>query len=147
MAYTEPTVADLVTRYPAFALVPISTVEMYLADAAGGADDSWLEADFIPGRVALAAHMMAVTGLGTQTEVQKFAAAGLRSVRSGSFSADFTDSAASRAAGGGLDATPYGRAYKVLLKRNRGGPRLVGGGIASAAWGDYGGICNDGSLP
>lgn len=147
MAYTAPTVANLVTRYPAFASVPISTVGAALADAAGGADESWLEADYIPALVALAAHNMALVGLGVQTEAERYAAQGVRAVRSGGFSVDFSEAAANRASKGGLDATPYGRAYKALLKRNRGGPLLVGGAADPCAFGDYGGICNDGSLP
>lgn len=147
MAYTAPTVRDLVTRFPAFASVPISTVETYLADAAGGADESWQEADYIPALTALAAHNMALCGLGEQTEVQRYASAGVRSIRSGSFAVDLTESAASRASGTGLDATRYGQIYKGLLKRNRGGPRVLGASGSPCVWGDYGGICNDGSLP
>lgn len=148
MAYTAPDVAALVTRYPAFAAVPVSTVEMYLADAGGAVDESWTETDYAPAIAAYAAHLMALAGIGAQTQVGGYAAAGVRSIRSGSFSVDLAESAVSAASGGGLKSTPYGRAYLTLLKRNKGGPRLVGGAVAYAdGWGDFGGIQNDGLLP
>lgn len=147
MAYTAPTVADLVTRYPVFAAVPISTVEIYLSDAAAGADETWQEADYVPAICALAAHNMALVGLAAQTEAEKYSAQGIRSVRSGSFSVDISDSVVARNSAGGLQSTLYGRLYLTLLKRNRGGPRVVAPPVCADAYGDFGGICNNGLTP
>lgn len=130
MPYAAPTVRDLVTRYPAFALVPISTVELYLADALGSVDESWIERDYVPAACALAAHNMAVLGLHVQTEVETYAAQGVTGVRSGNFNLQISDSVAARSAGGGFDSTPYGRAFHVMRRRNRGGPRIVTAGPA-----------------
>lgn len=130
MAYTAPTVRDLVARYPAFAAVPISTVELYLTDALASIDESWVEVDYIPGACALAAHNMAVLGLDTKTEVETYVAQGITRVRSGNFDLQISDAVAARVASGGYDATPYGRAFKLLRKRNRGGPRIVTAGHA-----------------
>lgn len=128
MSHTLPTVADLVARYPAFAAVPISTAETYIADAARDrVDTSWSATDYGPAILAAAAHEMALFGLASQSEVAGYAAAGVTSVRSGNFQASFSADAVKRASAGGLDATPYGQAYKRLLKRNKGGPRVVGG--------------------
>lgn len=130
MAYAAPTVRDLVARYPAFAAVPISTVELYLADATGVIDESWVERDYIPAACALAAHNMAVLGLDKKTEVETYVSQGITRVRSGNFDLQISDAVASRAAAGGYDATPYGRAFRVLRRRNCAGPRIVTAGPA-----------------
>lgn len=126
MAHTVPTVANLVARFPAFAAVPISTVEQYIADAAATAvSTSWLEADYTIAIAAKAAHEMALLGLGARSEVEGYAASGLTSIRTGDFQASFSGDTVKRASAGGLDATPYGRVYKRLLKTNKGGPRVI----------------------
>lgn len=126
MAYEIPTAADLVARYPAFADVAESTIAVHIADAATSAvDTSWAEAEYAPAIAAKAAHEMALLGLGAQSESAGYAAAGVTSIRSGNFQAQFSADAVKKASGGGLDATVYGLAYKRLLKRNRGGPRVV----------------------
>lgn len=135
MAYTEPTPADVKARYPAFADVADETVQVHLDDTATSVDVSWREADYIPAKAALAAHTMALAGIGARSEVEGFAAAGVNRVRSGNFDVSISDSRASRASGGTLDATPYGQAYKRILKRNKGGPRLAGGPAPACGWG------------
>lgn len=131
MAYTAPTVRDLVARFPAFAAVPISTVEVYLNDALGMVSESWAEADYIPAACALAAHNMAVLGLDNgKTEAETYAAQGVTSVRSGNFSMQISESVAIKAAAGGFDSTPYGRQFAVIRRRNRAGPRLITAGPA-----------------
>lgn len=125
MAYETPTVSELVTRYPAFAEVPVSTVELYIADALGAVDTSWLAGDYGPAVCAKAAHDMALLGLGSQSEAAGHVAAGVTSLRSGNFQVQFSADAVKSASKGGLDATPYGRAYKLLLKKNKGGPRVI----------------------
>lgn len=136
MAYEIPTAADLIARYPAFAAVAPETIEIHIADAAAsGVDTSWAEADYAPAIVALAAHNMALLGLGDQGEAAGYAAAGVTSIRTGNFQASFSERRVNDASGGGFAATVYGRIYKVLLQRNRGGPRVVGGGTYDSAWG------------
>lgn len=126
MAYTIPTAANLKARYPAFAAVADATVDVYLGDAARErVDTSWIEADYAPAIMAAAAHEMALLGLVTQSETASHIAAGVTSIRSGNFQATFSADAVKRASGGGLDATPYGQAYKRFLRRNKSGPRVV----------------------
>lgn len=126
MAYEIPTAADLIARYPAFTDTPTATVDVHIADASTSAvDTSWTETDYAPAIAAKAAHEMALLGLGSQGEAAGYAAAGVSRIKSGNFDASFDSDSVKRAAAGGLDATPYGRAYKRLLKKNKGGPRVV----------------------
>jgi hypothetical protein len=132
--YDTPRPQDLVERYPAFASVSYTTIAVHIRDALSGADTTWKEADYHPAVLSLAAHNMALLGLGDEGEVEGYRRAGVTSIRDGAFGVSFSDKAVGRANGGGLDATPYGRAYMVLLRRNRGGPRLVGGALGGDGW-------------
>jgi len=129
MAYTIPTAADLIAKYPAFADVATATVDAHIADASVQAvDTSWPEEYYAAAIAAKAAHEMALLGLGVQSESSGYAAAGVTSIRSGNFQASFSADAVKKASDGGLDATAYGRAYKSLLRKAKGGPRVIARG-------------------
>lgn len=129
MAYSVPTVADLVAKYPEFAQVPVSVVESYISDAVAlDVDTSWLESTYAPAVKAKAAHEMALAGLGDMGEAATQVAAGVTSIRSGNFQASFSADTVRRASDGGLRSTRYGREYRRLLLRNKSGPRVVVGG-------------------
>lgn len=147
MAYTEPTPADLKTRYPAFADVADATVQVYLDDTATSVDGSWAEGDYIPAKTAKAAHEMALAGIGVRSEVDGWAQAGINRVRSGQLDVSFSDSKSARASGGTLAATAYGQAYMRILKRNKGGPRLAGGAACADGWGPLAQLNDGGILP
>jgi hypothetical protein len=116
--------ATLKTRYPAFAAVPDATVTYWLEDAARIVTPAW-GTDEEPAQLALAAHNMAVEGLGAAGGVVNLPA-GVTSFRSGGFSATFSDAAAAASAQGGYGSTRYGREFQVMLRRNVGGPFLAG---------------------
>ena len=124
MPYEAPTVADLQARYPAFADVADATVQIWLNDAARFVDETWLEDDYQPATMAYAAHSMALLGIGAPTGAGALPA-GVTRFKSGAMDVTLSDSAASIAARGGLDATVYGREFKLLRRRNFSGPRLV----------------------
>lgn len=147
MAYTEPTAADLKTRYPAFASVADATVETYLGDAGSYVDQSWREADYIPAKVAMAAHLMALAGIGTRSEAATYAAAGINRIRSGNFDVSLSDSVVAKASGSGLEATAYGEAYKRLLRKNKGGPRVAIAPAPADGWGPLAQLNNGGIVP
>lgn len=129
MAYSVPTVTDLVAKYPEFAQVPVSVVESYLSEAATlDVDSSWIESTYAPAVKAKAAHEMALAGLGDTGEAAAQLAAGVTAIRSGNFQVSFSADAARRASDGGLQSTRYGREYRRLLRRNKAGPRVVVGG-------------------
>lgn len=124
---TPPTSADLKARWPEFAPVDDARVQYWLTDAARTVTTDWLEADYEVGLMTLAAHEMVVNGeLGAADQIGGLLAKGITDFRSASFSASFDASVAQRAAAGGYASTKYGESFAVLLRRNRGGPRLVG---------------------
>jgi hypothetical protein len=129
MPYDAPTPADLRARYPAFASVSDATIQIYLNDANGGdVDTSWFERDFSPAIQAAAAHRMSRAGvLGSGGSVD--ASAGINSFKSASVSIEFNPDAVKASVAGGWASTPYGLQYAELLRRNKAGPRVVGGGV------------------
>lgn len=128
MAYAKPTPANLKTRYPAFASVDDPTVQYWLTDAERFVDETWFEKDYAPGLMAVAAHNMALGGIGSGSGVGGLAVKGVTSFRSGSFSANIDASVAQAASKGGWGATSYGGEFEALRRRNFAGPRLVRGG-------------------
>lgn len=119
MAYIVPTAADLKARYPAFAAVPDATVNVWIEDAQRIVTTAWIEADFRPGIMSLAAHSMAEQGIAIGGQ----SLAGVTAFKSSQFSVTMSDQAASAT---GYAATIYGREFRTLLARNIGGMRLVG---------------------
>lgn len=132
MACAEPTAATLKVRYPAFAAIADAVIDYWLTDARLIVTDSWDEIDRAPAEMALAAHNMARQGLGTGG-VGTGDMAGVTDFKSASFSMSFDASAVKAASAGGYGSTPYGQEFAAYLRRNRGGPALVG--TLSPAWG------------
>lgn len=127
MAYTPATASDLRTRFPAFAAVPDGTVDYWLTDARLIVTEAWSEIDRAPAEMALAAHNLALNGYGAAGgAVGDLAAMGVTSFKSASMSVNFAEGVISASAAGGYSATKYGQAFAVYLRRNTGGPRLVG---------------------
>lgn len=127
MAYVEPTASDLKIRYPAFAAVDDAVVEYWLTDARLTVTDAWIEDDRARAEMALAAHNMALNGYGSAGgAVGDLAAMGVESFRSASMSVSFNSDAISRTSAGGYASTRYGKEFLTYLRRNVGGPRLVG---------------------
>jgi hypothetical protein len=119
-ASTDPNVAALKMRYPAFAVVDDATIAYWLTDAAGYVGSSWSDADRNPGLMAAAAHFMKRAGVPgiAGGDVAGFAAAGVTHFRSGSFQAQFSDEAVKAQVAGGWASTSYGQEYLLLLRRN-----------------------------
>lgn len=130
MAYTPPTSADIIARYPAFAAVSPGLIEMIITEVGGWADATWPEG---PRRLLvqyLTAHTLAVEnaaggGFGGATagpiSSSKVTAAGEIAVT-------YAKAAVASASGSdrsGLDQTPYGLDAKRLLRLYLGGPRIV----------------------
>lgn len=125
MAYTKPTPAELIARYPAFTDVASDVRQYWLTDAERFVDESWTETDYAPALMAMAAHNMTLAGLGSDAAATADIPSGISKLKSGSLDVTFTESAANARAAGSLDATRYGAEYKLLLKRNKGGPRVT----------------------
>lgn len=140
MSYTEPTATDLQQRYPAFATVDTDTIGYWLTDAHRYVDTSWLEGDYAPALLAVAAHNMSmakVAGI-AGGDIAGMAASGLTDFKSGTFQARFSDEAVKQAVAGGYQATSYGQEYADLLARNKGGPRVTAPGHVPCDYGFVG---------
>lgn len=135
MPYTKPTAAEFKAKFPTFAAVGDPTIDLAITDASASVDVSWVEADYQPAILYLAAHIMTIDGvviagsdLGSAGGVVN---AGLISeMKVGDVQVKLSGSAggASSGAGGdmtGLRSTGYGRRYLELLRRNQSGPILV----------------------
>jgi len=123
MPYTPATPAMLRERFPVFEAVTDDAVNLWLDDARLTVTDAWVEADRAPGEMELAAHNLVLNGHGkTAGAVGDLAAMGVSSFKSASFSVNFKETGR----GEGYGATMYGSLFKVRLRRNAGGPRLVG---------------------
>ncbi len=127
--YVKPGVNHLLARYPAFTTAERSTIRYWLTDAERHVDESWTEGDYAAGLMALAAHNMAAAGIGADALVASLPA-GLTKFKSGSLDVSFSDEAANGRATGALGSTRYGAEYLALLRRNRGGPRVMATGVA-----------------
>jgi hypothetical protein len=132
--YAKPLPGHLVLRYPAFAAVPAGTIQYWLSDAERFVGTSWLEGDYAAGLMSLAAHNMALAGLGTDAASLSGVPAGLTSMKSGTLSLTFSQEAANARLGGNLSSTRYGAEYAVLLGANRGGPLVAPTGIAPSTY-------------
>lgn len=116
---------------PQFADVDDTIVQTYL-DLAGRYVFDPANDDAV---AALTCHFMTLDGLGTDAASKSFASgeAAYQSIKSG----QLTLTRYQRAAGadetfsGWLRQTPCGKFYALLLKLERGGPRLVSGGVGT----------------
>ena len=126
---TVATPADLKMRYPAFDAVDDARVQYWLTDADRYVNDSW-GADADPGRIDYAAHQLVVTkapGIADDSDLTAMGVpAGVTKFRSASMDVQITEAGANRSLSSGWDASIYGQAFAVLLRRHNGGPRLVG---------------------
>lgn len=126
MAYVAPDAETLKLRFPAFASVADETVEYWLTDARLIVKDTWIEDDRAPAEMSLAAHNMAMGGLGTAGgAVGDLASMGVTDFKSASMAVSFDAETVRRSGGGGYGSTRYGAQFLTYLQRNRGGPRLV----------------------
>jgi hypothetical protein len=131
--YVSPTPANLLCVYAEFNTVSAPVIQSYLDGAARSGDETWTEGDFGTARMALAAHLMTLNGLGTSAEASAVAdgSAQFRSMAIGSLRLERFDPIKES-----LASTRYGRDFQSLLRRNRGGPRVTGTAGAHFADGD-----------
>jgi len=131
MAYDAPTPAELKLRYPELSAVDDAVVQYWLTDSERTVDQSWFEGDYKRGLIMLAAHGMASNGIGASGATSGLPE-GVTNIRSGSFSMSISDKAASQSVEGGYGSTKYGRQFVMLLRQNKGGPRVTAGGCLPA---------------
>lgn len=137
MAYEAPAPADLIIRYPAFADVDTDVIQYWLTDAERFVDESWTETDYPIGLMAMAAHNMALAGLGSDAAAVAGIPAGITKLKSGSLDVSFAESAATDRAAGALASTRYGGEFAQLRRVNKGGPRVTPTGTLPYPQGHY----------
>lgn len=132
MAYVKPDPAYIKARYPDFANVPNATIQAYIDDCP--VDNSWLESDYMRAIALWVCHTMSINGIGGD-DVAEFAASGIKSFRSGALDVSFAENDTSSSDIGGWDASKYGKQFFMLLRQNKGGPRVAaGGGCGLSGW-------------
>ena len=132
MAYDLPAPGELKTKLPAFASVPDPTIQDAIDEAKASVDQSWIEADYKPAIIYLAAHLMTLNGVliassGLGDGSGLIASGAVSEMKVGDVQVKL-GSATSGAGGGsssGLASTPYGRRYLDLLRRNQPAVALV----------------------
>ena len=134
MPYTVPSALDLKARYPEFAPVDNALIGAVIDEAAAQVSTRWLERDFVPAIINLAAHMLASEGEPSRTRNGGVVVADLGPIKSVSVGAitttyassdDDASQATSGAAPNQLADTVYGKRYLMLLRKNFAGVVVV----------------------
>jgi hypothetical protein len=134
MPYVLPTATTLKAKFPTFASVADATITLAIAEAGASVDTTWVEADYQPAVLYLAAHIMTLDGVVISASDLGGAAgvinAGLVSeMKVGDVAVKLGGSSGSGSGGSGsgvgLAATGYGRRYLELLRRNHPAVALV----------------------
>lgn len=125
MPYTLPTAAQFKAKFPTFAAVAEPTITLAIQEASASVDTGWIEADYQPAIMYLAAHIMTIDGvviagsdLGGAGGVIN---AGLVSeMKVGDVSVKLAGNASGGGGSGSTYATTgYGQRYLELLRRNQ----------------------------
>lgn len=129
MAYDKPTRAELIVMFPEFTTVPEQTVNEFIDMASRNVDTSWFEEDYKRAIILLACHFMALAGLGTGPDSVGNASnmSIYQTIKSGTLTLVRGAKSSSSNDGWGFQTTRYGRLFWMLLKQNRGGPRVTVG--------------------
>ena len=135
MPYTVPSALDLKARYPEFAPVDNALIGAVISEAAAQVSTRWLERDYVPAIINLAAHMLASEGEPSRTRNDGVVVAERGPVKSetvGDVTITYasTDDSASQSASSGvapnqLADTVYGKRYLMLLRKNFAGVVVV----------------------
>lgn len=126
MAWTPPSVADLKARFPIFANVDETTLQLILNEAIAEVGVEWIEQDRAPAALYLSAHLLAGEGLAGATGTGGGGAAITGAVKKrkvGDVEVEFAGVASTGGGSGGWGASPYdstiyGQRYLLLLRRN-----------------------------
>lgn len=130
MSYTPATPAQLKAYYPAFADVADATIQFWLDDARELVTACYSDVDRAKAEMALAAHNMAIRGIGGAAggggSMAGLAAAGVSSFKSASMSVQFNTGGDGKAKWE-YGSTMYGSEYVRLRRRNCGGSPFLAG--------------------
>lgn len=129
MPYIDPTAAEFKAKFPTFAAVADATINLAIGEANASVDTTWVEADYQPAIMYLAAHIMTIDGVviagaGLGEGAGIINAGLVSSMKVGDVQVALGGgsggaSGAALQAKSGLRATPYGQRYLELLRRNQ----------------------------
>lgn len=131
MPYTKPTVDQFRVKFPTFSGVGNPTVQAAIDEASASVDQSWIEADYQPAILYLAAHILVVDGaitdgLGLGAVGGAIAAGVLSEAKVGDVTAKLASGGNSGgSSAGGYGSTAFGSRYLQLLRRNQPAVALV----------------------
>lgn len=134
--YTPPTPNHLIALFPEFSTATPTQIAYYLTQAARQVDGSWTQGDFGYARMLLAAHLMTTAGVGSSAEAASVndGSAQFKTVAIGSLRLERFDTGGASASA--FLTTRYGRAFRNLLRVNKGGPRVAAGPPGGSGYGD-----------
>jgi len=131
MPYTKPTVEQFRVKFPTFSGVGNPTISAAIDEASASVDQSWIEADYQPAILYLAAHIMAADGVlfdGLGAAGGMIAAGQVSEAKVGDAMVKLGGAGSGSGGGGsssGYSSTPYGQRYLQLLRRNQPAIALV----------------------
>lgn len=125
MAYARPTLAQFKALFPAFLTLTQEQYEAWIGKAEARVTDLYGD-DQQDATELLAAHLLALNGVGAAPGVDTIAASGVTSFKSASFSANLSESVVTQRSKGGYQATSYGQQFADIQRRLFSGPLLVG---------------------
>lgn len=133
MPYIDPTPADIKADFPQFAAVDDAVIQRVIDRNVQWVDESWFETDYTWARELLTAHFLTLSGQGTGQDAET-AVSGVSRFKSGTLDVTFTSAADTAGdAPAPWNGTRYGIEFYYLLRKNKGGPRVVGGGCGGIA--------------
>lgn len=132
MAYVIPTAAALKARYAEFSGVSDERVTAYITDATRSVQETWLERDYAPAIMLLAAHLMLSEGaidvaagetstMTTAGAIKSYAVDGV----SVSYAGVSGGAGSGLMDGEGLSSTVYGMRFLALRRANFAGPMVA----------------------
>lgn len=128
MAYDIPTAADLKGRYNEFDCVSDATVSAFISDARRSVHETWLERDFAPAIMLLAAHMMLSEGVIAMARGKSSTMTTTGPINSKTVdgvSVTYAGVSAGQMDAEGYGATEYGRRFLALRRANFAGPMVA----------------------
>ena len=125
MAYTVPTYQDLVARFPEFRSVAPQRASAILAEAARNVDTSWIEADYQPAILYLAAHMIVMEDGANAGANAALGSGPIRTMSLGNASETYASPGGDSLKNSEFGMTIYGIRFLRLRYANVGGARAV----------------------
>lgn len=125
MAYTPPTYAEFITRFPIFDDLikwPQAMVEAVIVEATNNIDNTWVEADYKPAIMYQTAHILSIDNAAEGQEPSVGPQTYLSGESFSGMSMSYSKVEGSLGSSEIWGSTSYGRRYLDLLRKNRGGP-------------------------